>query len=170
MRVRPGATAAQAKDLVAPAPELTRQVAAVEMEPCWAGLFLFEDAPGPAFDGAFVEGDVIAWVARLPQATGESWIVHADLEWAPARLEQAAELTLPELRGDLARVIGRPVPAARYERARLWRYARPSAPLGEACLFDPELRIGACGEWCVGARVEAAWLGGIAMAARCRRS
>lgn len=46
------------------------------------------------------------------------------------------------------------------------RAAIASAPIGEPRLFDSELEIGACGDWCLGGRVEAAFLSGRAGAER----
>jgi renalase len=37
---------------------------------------------------------------------------------------------------------------------------------GEDCLWDCVERLGACGDWCVGGRVEAAFLSGVALAGR----
>ena len=45
-----------------------------------------------------------------------------------------------------------------------WRYAMPAEPLDNRYLFDPQLGIGACGDWCCGPRVEDAFLSGMAMA------
>jgi hypothetical protein len=56
-----------------------------------------------------------------------------------------------------------PVPEPTFARAHRWAYARPPAPLGEV-LWDPARRIGACGDWCRGGRVEGALLSGIALA------
>ncbi len=39
-------------------------------------------------------------------------------------------------------------------------------PLGEDCLWDPTLALGACGDWCLAGRVEAALLSGAALAGR----
>ena len=47
----------------------------------------------------------------------------------------------------------------------IW-YAFPVAPLCDGCLFDEQMRVGACGDWCMGARVEGAFLSGLAMAHR----
>jgi predicted NAD/FAD-dependent oxidoreductase len=50
--------------------------------------------------------------------------------------------------------------------ARRLRAAIASASIGEPCLFDRALGIGACGDWCLGGRVEAAFLSGRAIAGR----
>ncbi len=50
--------------------------------------------------------------------------------------------------------------------AHRWRYALPTEPLPEPCLFDAELAIAACGDWGRGPRVEGAYLSGCAAAGR----
>jgi predicted NAD/FAD-dependent oxidoreductase len=50
--------------------------------------------------------------------------------------------------------------------AHRWRYARVDRPLGEEAWWDAARRIGACGDWCLDARVEAAFLSGRALAGR----
>ena len=50
--------------------------------------------------------------------------------------------------------------------AHRWRFARVSEPLDDSCLFDEQLRIGACGDWCIESRVEGAFLSGLAVAGR----
>ena len=106
------------------------------------------------------------WTARRSQPHGESWILHADTDWTMERLERSADEVLPDLRAALAGSLGCELPDPVYERAHLWRYARPVEPLGEPCLWDPMRRLGACGDWCVGARFEAGWQSGVALADR----
>jgi renalase len=57
------------------------------------------------------------------------------------------------------------LPAPAYLSAHRWRYALVERPLGEPCLWDEALRLGLCGDWCLGPRVEAAWMSGRALAA-----
>jgi hypothetical protein len=51
-----------------------------------------------------------------------------------------------------------------------WRYGLASETIGKRCLFDRALSIGACGDWCLGGRVEAASLSGRAIAGRLLRA
>jgi predicted NAD/FAD-dependent oxidoreductase len=46
-----------------------------------------------------------------------------------------------------------------------WRHARVEAPLGEPFLLDDSTGIGFCGDWCLDARIEAAFLSGDAIGA-----
>jgi len=152
--------APQAVPLLEPLPDFAQRVAAVEMDPCWAAMFLFEEPLGPEFDGSFPDREGIAWMARRATPFGETWVLHADSDWSRAHLDDEA---LPPMRAALATLLDRELPAARYERAHLWRYARTRKALGEAFLFDPMRSVGVCGDWCVGARIEAAWCSGRAL-------
>jgi predicted NAD/FAD-dependent oxidoreductase len=44
-----------------------------------------------------------------------------------------------------------------------WRHARVEAPLGEPWLADWDAALAFCGDWCLDARVEAAFLSGDAL-------
>ena len=39
-----------------------------------------------------------------------------------------------------------------------------SGPLDSPCLFDSQLKIGACGDWCGGRRVAGAFVSGMTLA------
>ena len=64
----------------------------------------------------------------------------------------------------LAEAHGQPLPETLSLQAHRWRYARTTAQ-GGAPLWSAEMRIGACGDWLAGARVEAAWRSGHDLAA-----
>lgn len=48
--------------------------------------------------------------------------------------------------------------------AHRWRYAQVENALQVPCLYDPACRLGAAGDWCLGARIEAAYDSGLALA------
>lgn len=47
---------------------------------------------------------------------------------------------------------------------RRWRHARTLAPLGRSYLWDGDAALGACGDWCLGQRVEDAFISGLELA------
>ncbi len=51
-----------------------------------------------------------------------------------------------------------------YAQAHRWRFAKVETALEKPCLFDPDLRLGAAGDWCLGPRIEAAHDSGLALA------
>ena len=48
--------------------------------------------------------------------------------------------------------------------AHRWRYAMVEKAAGEVCFWDEAQHIGACGDWCIGPRIEAAFDSGLALA------
>lgn len=160
--------APQAVPLLAASPRLADRAAEISFQPCWA-MMLGCDSPLPLpFDGAFVNAGPLSWVARntsKPGRTGEeAWVLHASPDWSRDHLEDDAHTVGAALRRAFADATGVEAPADAVMTAHRWRYARAASPLGEACLFDAELGIGACGDWCLGANVEAAFRSGQAMA------
>ena len=140
------------------------------MRPCWAVLFGFENPLSVEFDGAFVNVGPLGWVARNASKPGrpptETWVVHASHDWSQDNLERPADVVADALTTAFFDVVEirpvRPMAAC----AHRWRYAEVEKPLGEACLYDAGLRIGAAGDWCLGARIEAAYVSGFALAER----
>ncbi len=168
--------APQAVALLEEVPRLRESAASVEMAPCWAGLFAFSDPLPLPFDGAFVEGGPISWLARdgskPGRAPGERWVVHATPGWTRAHLglerDVAAEEILAAFRawseGSLG--LGDALPTPTFQRAHRWGYALATEPLLDGCLVDADAGIGVCGDWCLGGRVEGALLSGAALAGR----
>jgi predicted NAD/FAD-dependent oxidoreductase len=54
-------------------------------------------------------------------------------------------------------------------KAHRWRFALPEIASNEGCMFDAELAIGGCGDWCHSARVEGAFTSGLELANRIRQ-
>ena len=162
------APAPQAIPLLRAAPALAAAAERAVMAPCWTGLFAF-DAPLPLPDLVRPGDGPLAWLARNGTKPGrdggESWVVHARPDWSCEHLEADAATAVDALTTALRDVAG-DLPPPTFARAHRWRYARVETPVGEPCLFDPQTLIGACGDWCLGARVEAAFLSGAAAAGR----
>ena len=163
--------------LAMPAPEaamlaalhtpLAERVSAVPMAPCWATMVAFVRSVGDAPDAGFTQDEVLPWFARNGskpgRATPDSWVLHASAEFsrresaAPAARVQKTLLT--RLSGQLARKL----PEVLLSDTHFWRHARVEAPLGEPFLLDESAGIGFCGDWCLDARTEAAFLSGDAL-------
>jgi renalase len=134
--------------------------------PCWTVMAAFP-APLPAPDILREEGP-IGWAARNTAKPGragpEAWVIQAGPDWSRAHLERAPAEIVPLLLAAFAARIGQPLPSALTATAHRWRYARSGAQ-GSGHLWDPTARLGVCGDWLLGPRVEAAWLSGTRLAA-----
>ena len=159
----------QARLLVAPA--LETKIAAIAMAPCWAVLAAFEEPVAARFDAAFVSGSALGWIARNKSKPKrdwkiDTWVLHATTAWSAAHVDDEADLVgafLMEAFEDLVRA---GLPRAFYATTHRWRYAVADPPLGIGAIHDPESKITLCGDWCAGARVEDAFLSGLAAAAK----
>lgn len=163
------APAPQAAELLSPIPELAEQAQAATMLPSWATMAAFDEPLEAPFDGAFVHDSPLSWIARnnskpnRPTAP-EAWVLHATPEDAAENLERDPTEVAPMMLNAFWQATRLPPREPRQLLAHRWRYALPSAPLEDRCLFDPRLRVGACGDWCGGPRVEGAFLSGTAVA------
>ncbi|WP_462321946.1 NAD(P)-binding protein [Halochromatium sp.] len=173
-RVVVSAPAPQSAELLMDAPELAAQAACVEYTACWT-LMLEFDAPVPlAFDGIFVNQGPLRWVARdcskpgrlAPAEDGESWVLHAQPGWTRKHLNDNREQVEAAMIDAFALLAPAPLPTVSWRQSHSWLYSLVESPLESGCLWDPSLGIGACGDWCNGARIEGAWLSGEALAGR----
>lgn len=142
---------------------------AARSQPCWTALIAF-DAPLPCKADIIRNAGPVAWAARNSAKPGragaESWVVQADASWSTRHLEDDAHEVAGHLAEWLAgQVAPLPLPRQTYLTAHRWRYAGPPRS-AHGALWNADLRLGACGDWLLGPRVELAWQSGQALAAR----
>ncbi|MBU6378287.1 MAG: FAD-dependent oxidoreductase [Gammaproteobacteria bacterium] len=140
----------------------------VRMAPCWA-LLLTSTRP-LAIHGSYLrpQSTEIAWVARdssKPTRRPEhhAYVVHATPEWSRETLELAPADVVVRLSAALSRVINEDIQPT-FAVAHRWRYALVEQPLGRDFAWDNASGLGACGDWCIGARIEDAFLSGLKLA------
>jgi hypothetical protein len=137
--------------------------------PCWALLLAGGGGLAGLPDVMAPDDPVIAWVARGSAKPGrgggpETAIVHATPDWSRAHLEEPGDTVAAALMDRLQQLAG-PV-VAEEAVAHRWRYALVEQAAGLPCLWDGTALLGACGDWCLGGRVEAAFDSGRALAVR----
>ena len=116
----------------------------------------------------FVHDSPLAWISRdssKPERpdSPETWVLHASPEWSREHLEESQDEVSRVLLDEFGRATRHPKVEAEYVAAHRWRYSQPLAPLAEPYVFDQGLRIGLCGDWCGGPRVEGRFLSGMAL-------
>ncbi len=160
----------QAERLLAEVPPLAEAAGAVRMDPCWAVTARFAHALALDFDGAFVHDAPLSWVARNASKPGRSpeecWVLHASPEWSASHRDDTPEIVTAALLRAFFEAAGMAAQPPISTYARLWDDSIAASPLNVGCLWDAERRLGACGDWCHGSRVEGALLSGMAAAGR----
>lgn len=157
--------APQLADLLGTEHPMSREVAAVRLDPCVTLMAAFDpDAPRPFITRADPD-DPLAWIAQDSSKPGRSasvcWVAQAGTTWSAAHLELAPDALVALMLSDR---LGRDTSAVRYAAAHRWLYARVCVPLGRPFTRDASGTLYAGGDWCLGPRVEAAWSSGDAIA------
>ena len=84
---------------------------------------------------------------------------HPELRYREVNVE-ASRLLLHAF----AEAVGRALPPPVHASAHRWRHALVETPVGLPCVVDEEIGAGACGDWCIAPRVEAAFESGRSLA------
>jgi len=136
-------------------------------QPCWTVMASFVARVDFAPDCLRDHG-AIGWAARnsaKPGRTGpESWVIQGSPAWSAAHLEDEADSVIAALLAEFGQATGAALPEALVLQAHRWRYALSGAA-GRTMLWDGISRLGLCGDWLVGPRIESAWASGRALAA-----
>ncbi len=154
--------------------KLIDRIAKAVVAPCWTLMLAYPQGVqpglahlGPQWNAALSTHHRIAWLARessKPQrASIERWTVQASAEWSAEHLEDDEARVTAKLLRAFAEITGiRTEPS--HAVARRWRNAKTSTPLGKSFLWEARDRIGVCGDWCLGHRVEDAFVSGLELA------
>lgn len=153
---------------------LSEALGSVTMAPCWTLMLAYPQALrqpagawGPPWHAARSAHQRIAWLARESSKPGrnaiERWTVQAAADWSARHLEDDAARVQAKLLKAFAELSGiRAAPA--HADTRRWRYAQTTRPLGQSHLWDADRGLGVCGDWCLGRRLEDAFVSGLELA------
>jgi predicted NAD/FAD-dependent oxidoreductase len=133
---------------------------------CWTVMASFSEKPNISFDAAFINDEIISWVSRnnsKPGRTGqESWTIQANPQWSQEWIELDKEEASKRILG-CAKKLGFNFQNAEISVHR-WRYASGAISPSPEFSFFESLKLGLCGDWLHGGRVEGAWLSGYKLA------
>jgi len=147
---------------------LWNRVADCRLVPCWAVAGLLDqdfDGNWPAIE--LEDHASLAWVARdhtrRRSGAAPAAVLHARSDWSEIHLEDNPDDVQATLMDAARDLFG--IQFNDNVRIHRWRYAKPDVALGEAFLLDPDQKVGVCGDWCTGGRVEGALISGWELAA-----
>ena len=141
---------------------------------CWTLHLAFPQAVqpnlttlGPHWNAARSTHHRVAWLARESSKPGrnsvERWTVQASGDWSDEHGSDDPQRAQDKLQKAFAEITGiRATPS--FAAVRYWREAKTLVPAGATHLWDAKQRVGACGDWCIGARVEDAFVSGLSLA------
>lgn len=147
-------------------PDLASHAAKSTSKPCWTVMASFAQ-PVATLRDCWTEADILGWAARNNSKPGrsgpESWVLQGTPNWSRSHIDSGPDEVAADLIAALSVAVGTGLPARIATAAHLWRFAR-CAPGGRGPILDPDRRLGLCGDWVIGPRVESAWLSGARLA------
>ncbi len=155
-------------------PALQEPIEPVRIAPCWTLMIAFPQASqpalahlGPQWNAALSTHHRVAWLARESSKPGrdriERWTLQASAAWSREHLRDDAPRIQAKLLRAFAEITGIHATPA-HVQARCWGEAKTEVPLGRTHLWDASQRIGVAGDWCIGHRVEDAFVSGLSLA------
>jgi predicted NAD/FAD-dependent oxidoreductase len=138
------------------------------MYPCWAVMAAFERRLDLPFEGAFVNHSAISWISRNSskpeRGDQECWVLHGSPEWSRDFIEASQDWAAENILASFFAETGIKRNEPSWLKAHRWRFAQAAEPETQGCFWNSKERLGICGDWCSGSRVEGAFLSGRAIA------
>lgn len=142
----------------------------VEMYGCFALMLGFERPLEVDWQALKSGVPPIGWMAVDSEKPGRSGpcavLIQSDNAWAEAHLEDNPEQVIAVLLSAGSELAGVDLTPATHQVLHRWRYASTPKPAGMPFLIDEDQHLAACGDWCPGSKVEAAFLSASALADR----
>ena len=133
----------------------------VEMRACFSLMLGFSENLPLEFEAAHVIHSDISWIAVNSHKPGRTdrftLMVHSSEEYSEAHIDDDRETVMQHLMNETSNVIGHDVSIADYKTVHGWRYANNAKRENFHIFLDPDLKLAACGDWCLGGRVEGAF-------------
>lgn len=139
----------------------------VQIDPCLT-LMAAVAAPAPFITRRDAD-DPLSWISQdntkpgRPQGDAALWVAQAGAAFSAAHLEDDPATLTARMLPLLCDRLGASPATVTHATTHRWRHARVTQALGHPflCSIDGSLYLG--GDWCLGARVEAAWDSGTAI-------
>ena len=162
--------APQAKALLEPlAFAQLPEINSAKMEACFALMLGFHAPQALPWHSLRSLDGPASWIAvnsakpARPKG-GATLMVHSGPNWSNENVDRDKAELQAEMIMAASDLTGLDLARADYSTIHRWLYAAVSKGAGQACLADGPRKIVACGDWCLGGRVEGAWLSGKAAA------
>lgn len=137
----------------------------ISFSPCFALMLGFDSPPAVNFDAALLRHESLAWMAvnsnKPGRDSGYSLLLHSNNHWAYRHQDDEPDWVSETLSNALTELTGIDTSAASHSALHRWLYARAETDLQRDYLLDSDSQLAACGDWCLGNRVEDAWLSGL---------
>ena len=173
--------APQAAVILKGASKLADLCASVVMQPCFALMVQFTHSIKCNFDGLFIDAGLLTWAAcnsakpgrESNESNAQTWVLHASSQWSALHLESDTELIAQDMLAAFMQIVSLDTSLKSDVLASMtvqsytlhrWLYADCEHYLTDIYQLDAEQKIGLCGDWLNGGKVQGAWLSGFNLA------
>ena len=161
--------APQTMELLGNQNPLTKELVEVKLQPCSTLMVKFDVQAPVEFRARQDSEDPISWIAmdssKPGRTTQNCWVAHASPVWSSKFLEEEKSNIAARMLPLVCERLGLSTSNVVHAIAHRWRYAAVSKPLGRPFIKSRSSALYLGGDWCLDARVEAAWTSGNAIAA-----
>ena len=159
------APAPQTLDLLPSTFKYVKHLSSTKMSACFSLMLGFNEARSLDFDAATLHGADVRWIAVDSSKPGRGCqfclVVHASHPWSEEHLNDNHKDILRHLCRETSRIVGFNVETAEHQNLHRWRYAQAEQVDTNDVFVDKDMRLAACGDWCIHGRVEAAFISGL---------
>lgn len=136
----------------------------IKMSACFSLMLGFSKPVELGFDAAIVKNSDISWISvnssKPDRTDSPSVLVHSSNEWADRNIDNKLEKACDHLLGSLSNMVELPNENLVFKDIKLWRYANVTKQNNNRAFLDVKNKLGACGDWCINGKVEAAFQSG----------
>ena len=144
------------------------KMADVQMACAWVVGMGYERSIDAPFAAAYMSDPILNWIARnnsKPSRTDkETWVAHAAPEWSEKHSTRSEASVISQMVQAFRAAVGVRIPEPEVATARYWTETVTVNPARHPYLLDSTRRVGVCGDWCLGPRVESAFQSGMKIA------
>ncbi len=136
-----------------------------QMDVCFAVMLGLSEPIETGWDTLRVNDLPVNWLAfnssKPGRAKAPTLMIQSAPEWSNTHAETDRDWVQRVMTEVASELVGADLSKAPHHALHRWLYAAVSQGLNQTHLFDSDLNIAACGDWCVGGRVEGAFLSGL---------
>lgn len=155
------APAEQSKDLLPSIFSRHKNITESKMLACCSLMLGFEKPLNLPFEAANVQNSDISWISENSGKPGRkskySLLIQSSHQWAEDHCDDDKDFILSHLINTTSKILKHDLSIADHKAMHLWRYAFAQQKETPSPLFDTSLKLAACGDWCIGGRVESAF-------------
>lgn len=142
-------------------PDLVATCRARSMLGCFALMLGFAKPLELPWQAALVRNADISWISvnssKPARKRPFTLVVHSTNAWASAHIDDDIDAVLGHMLNEASQVTGEDLGSAAHRQVQRWRYANIGRKTGPTYFLDDGKKIGACGDWFVRGRIEAAF-------------